>query len=754
MLKRLLVVFVLGSLVLVQRPCAAATPEEVASAISKAQDYLFSKQNAQGNWEESPAREGSENASPKGGQWGGVTALVTYALLASGESPQEAKLQSAIKFLKKADIIGVYAAGLRSQVWTFLPDDGERKRAVVQDLEILQRAALTAKNNAGLFDYLSPAKPGDARVDHSVSQYGVLGLWALDRVGANVDMAFWQAVENSWKSHQDPKSGGWCYADKPSPDRGATIPMTAAGIATLFITQDYLHADEGIQPRGNITNPSIERGMKWMRDNFDPSKTSPYAWYGIERIGVASGYKYFGKHDWYAMGADHLVKTQHGGAWGGGVVDSSFCLVFLSRGRAPVMMNKLQYSISDAKGKSVEGAWNQRPRDVANLARWVGHRVERDLNWQIVNLEVPAEELVESPILYISGSGPLTLSDSDKAKLRQYVEDGGMLFFNPDGGKPTATDAFKKLGEELFPKYKFRELPEGSPIYTNQQFQRSKWRTKPPVQSLSNGAREMMITVPVLDCGRYWQTDDQKRPELYQLPTDIFLYSVDRQNIQYKGERKVTKPDAKVQASATITVARLEYDGNWNPEPGGWRRLAAVMHNDDKTDLKISTVKLGEGKLNSTFAVAHLTGTGAIKLDDKAKAELKDYVEKGGTLIIDAAGGDSAFATAMEAELAGVFGGDAAKAVSAPLPNDSPLYAAMGIGNDTIEYRSYVRVRLGQSPKGPRLRAIDINGKPKVIYSPEDLSVGLMGQPVDGIHGYSPRTATALMSGLIRNAAK
>ena len=33
------------------------------------------------------------------------------------------------------------------------------------------------------------------------------------------------------------------------------------------------------------------------------------------------------------------------------------------------------------------------------------------------------------------------------------------------------------------------------------------------------------------------------------------------------------------------------------------------MHNNDNVDLDVQSVKLGEGKLDNTFKVAHLTGT-------------------------------------------------------------------------------------------------------------------------------------------------
>ena len=157
-------------------------------------------------------------------------------------------------------------------------------------------------------------------------------------------------------------------------------------MATLFITQEYLHGNDGIDCHGNIVDPNIEKGLDWMADHFDEIYTAAtmfnhpyYGLYGIERIGAASGRKYFKDIDWYKNGANYLVSPDLRGAVGGMYATPSFALLFLVRGRAPVVMNKLQYDIDlhGDKPPSKEGNWNERPRDVANLTTWIGKQNER-----------------------------------------------------------------------------------------------------------------------------------------------------------------------------------------------------------------------------------------------------------------------------------------------------------------------------------------------------------------------------------------
>jgi hypothetical protein len=44
---------------------------------------------------------------------------------------------------------------------------------------------------------------------------------------------------------------------------------------------------------------------------------------------------------------------------------------------------------------------------------------------------------------------------------------------------------------------------------------------------------------------------------------------------------------------------------------------------------------------------------------------------------------------------------------------------------------------------------MEIGGRVAVFFSVEDLSTGLVGQPVDGIYGYEPASATDLMRNMI-----
>jgi hypothetical protein len=742
------------------RTTRGATPVEVEAALQKAKTFLYSQQNKDGDWEKGDRKE----MHGSGRMWGGQTALATYALLAAGESPQDPRLQKALDFLYKTDIDLIYGLGLRGQIWNLLPPGKQTLTAAKRDRDLLLQAVNRRQDEPGwgLYHYGVGRGPV-GRYHNSTAQYGVLGMWGVELAGAEVPADYWKLVDTAWKKNQDP-SGGWSYEAKVTPGEPPKTSMTAAGVATLFITQDYLFASEGIKCIGNINNPHIEAGLKFISDHYRDVNGELYTMYGVERIGVASGYKYFGENDWYASGAEWLVRNQSdNGSWKqkwDSVPDTSFGIVFLSRGRAPVMFNKLDYGepsierMTEAEQKlhklkkQSKRNWNQRPRDAANVARWLGDVLERPLNWQIVNLRVQSvDELHDAPILYISGDSMLDFTADEVARLKQFVEQGGLIFGNADCGKGAFVQSFIRLGRQMFPRYEFRNLPNDHVIYTRQLFPMKEGKHV-GVMGLSNGVRELILLIPRQDVARSWQLrSDRTKKEAYQIAANIFLYAVDKKNLRNKGETYIVQ-DKDIKPEKTITLARLMVGVNPNPEPGGWPRLNAILKNDDKVALDIVEAKLGEGKL-SGVKVAHLTGTSDFKLDEPARKELAAFIKAGGTLIVDAASGSPAFADAAERELDGTFAQAFPKQALELISAKHALYTNWLVGLKDVGYRTFARDLIG-AVNAPRIKGLKLDGgRLGAFYSREDLSAGLVGQPVDGIRGYDPATATRLMRAML-----
>lgn len=762
-------------------PSRAPTPPppaaDVQRAIDRAKAYLYAQQQPDGTWEtvRLPSPAATSGASTEGLQWGGLTAVATYALLATGENPADPRLTRAIEFLRSANqMAGVYAVGMRAQVWQYLPETPENRRAVLRDGQLLLNAMNRSGAGRGLFRYNT--RP-DGGWDHSASQIAVLGLWALTERQFEVPLDVWRLMDSAWRANQ--RNGGWAYDADGQRTGNLTPAMTAAGAATLFLTQDFLGVADALQCRGNLTDKAIDDAVAWLAGNLSRVE-SLYAWYGVERVGVASGRKYFGTADWYALGARRLLQQQRdNGSWdgmGGGVPNTAFGLLFLVRGRAPTVMSKLDYELAPARPNQParEGPWNQRPRDAANVTRFVSRQLERPLNWQITRLDSPVEELLDSPILYIAGNQPLQFTDEQENRLREYVLRGGLILAHADCSASSFAQSVRQLGKKLFPSYDFSELPDDHPLYTRQQFPRSAWRQRPVVQSLGNGVRELIVLLPTGDAARAWHANDTARLPVFQLIANLHLYTTDKLFARTRGETYLLGRTGSP-PTRRLAVARLRYDGNWDPEPAGWERLDVHLSNTHRLGLDVASVEVVALRPPTEGGprLAHLTGTHAVAFPGEVWETLKRFVDGGGVLLIDAAGGRDEFGASLEDPLVEAFG-DGMRDI---LPLEHPLYATGGRSGQPVPwpavalpvghrgeseaarageptpgrllYRDFARTRLSAAEaRQPRLRGrVDVGpGKGAVLFSREDLSAGLVGQPVDGIFGYAPEVALHMLT--------
>jgi hypothetical protein len=757
--RRLFHVLAIFAIVHLLAPASpAATADQVQTAIDKARAFLLSQQHDKGQWEADDERVGKGHDWDKmqGDTFGGYTALATYALLSSGSTFNDPPIQKAIKFLRRTEIVGVYALGCRLQVYQLMYEqtkDDDYKKLAQRDADHLVYGLNTHGVNAGLWNYIGVGHT----IDNSCSQFGILGIWAAAQTGATIPDDDWRLIDLAWR-HNQYDDGGWAYksgAHAVNVQDQETAAMTAAGIATLFVTQEYTRSTAGVECKGNLPNDNIANGLDWMSKHFD-SVNDLYTFYGVERIGVASGYKYFGTTDWFAKIADKLVKSQNGdGNWSGNGLDgyagqsplptAAFGILFLARGGSAVMMNKLDYSITTGH-KQHEANWNQRPRDIYNLTRWAGTQAETNFNWQVVNLDVSVDELHDAPILFIAGNQGLELSDEDINKLRQFVNEGGMIVGNSDCNSEIFKMGFIGLGERMFPRYQFRSIGLENQIF-HEDFK--KFRAPPDVMALNNGVREVMVLFPTGDPAHYWQTDSTlTKPDAFALGFDVFQYAVDSQGMRKKGDTYIVHPDATVLAVRAVKVGRLMIGDNPDPEPGGWTRLAAILHNAPY-GINLQIAPLTSTDNLAGFQIVHLTGTSKFTFTDDERTNLLEFTQHGGMLIVDAAGGSPAFADAAEAELKNIFGPDADKGLSKPLPAWHILYTNPAAPIAAIAYRAFAKSGLEGGLKIPRIRAIESRKRTVCLYSREDLSAGMVGEQIDGVMGYTPAIATSLMRNLI-----
>jgi hypothetical protein len=169
-------------------------------------------------------------------------------------------------------------------------------------------------------------------------------------------------------------------------------------LASLLATNDFLEAPSVARVGRAAATPAraaMAKGFGWLEagdravDVGGPGTVYlGYTLHALSRVGLGSGYKYIGAHDWYRELAHKVVLSQwESGAWGRSeaasadtLIDTAFSALFLARGRHPILMNKLRL---DSPGND-RGEWDNRPRDLPNLCRFTSRELERPVNWQVV----------------------------------------------------------------------------------------------------------------------------------------------------------------------------------------------------------------------------------------------------------------------------------------------------------------------------------------------------------------------------------
>jgi hypothetical protein len=232
----------------------------------------------------------------------------------------------------------------------------------------------------------------------------------------------------------------------------------------------------------------------------------------------------------------------------------------------------------------------------------------------------------------------------------------------------------------------------------------------------------------------------------FDLGAAVYLYATDK---GMPGSRLKTPviPLKQTPVKRRLPVARIKYNGAWDIEPYGWTRLRHYLLNETGTSLLVTSgVPLDDRGL-SQYRVAYITGTDAFELSSEEIKGLRRFLLGGGTLLADAAGGSRAFTKSLEDHVRQVL-----REEPRAVPDDTFLLTGAGIPDAvSLAGTSYRRSahRYAAGRRYPMLRAFSSGRRYAVVYTPLDLSVGLLGTQVYGVVGYDPDSVLPIMRNLL-----
>jgi Domain of unknown function (DUF4159) len=447
--------------------------EQVERAIRQGVRCIKQFQREDGTWDEDRANDALT----------GATSLATLALLTAGEKPSTLAIRKSLSFLRNygpEELRATYAIALQTMVFAAAEPEKDRSR-IAANVAWLERAQIKKGDKVlwpGSWTYsqIKGARPGD----NSCTYFAMLGLNAAAEAGVPVKSEVWSSARAYWKNSQK-HDGAWTYSPASKLIKGSN---TCAGILCSIISEQGSGApggqesitNDGVRGCGSVGLDSVPRkGIEWLANHFDVRKNIGdgqqwhyyYLW-GLEQAARLSGVRLLGDHDWFRLGAEELVQKQDqvSGCWHGTLVEqdriiaTSFALLFLANGRAPVLINKLRHGPRDD--------WDNDSSDVRNLVSTVSRDWKSQLSWQILDPDqANVADIARVPIIFFNGHENPQFSASAKQKLREYVEQGGSVFAEACCGRAEFDLGFRELIKEMFPEreHELRPLADDHPVW-------------------------------------------------------------------------------------------------------------------------------------------------------------------------------------------------------------------------------------------------------------------------------------------------
>lgn len=798
-------------------PAAAAGPaddeqalvKKVNGAIDKGVQYLRQTRDARNQWEKLLISNLADMD-------GGVTSLAVLALLNTGLPATDKDIKPALDYIRRLEPKKTYVVGIATMALAEGRDPNDKPR-IQANVDWLLKTVI--RENGKITGWSYPLEKGAmSRADASNTQYALLGLYAGKQAGAKIDDKVWRDLRQLYldtMKPDGPNEAAWYYVEDKSFSPTGSFTMTAAGVSGLVIAgmglndnQQQLDPATGVAAKCGIyaDTDAIARGMNWLGKRFSffdapQAKVAFYNVYGIERVGRLSGQRFIGKFDWYREGCEKLVAMQRPeGFWQrrGGlgfdnepVLATSFSLLFLSKGRTPILISKLAHGSFEHPDKNSTAVlvekgeapgivgWNRKHNDARNLTEFASRELFQGLplGWQVYDprrknlsnkdtLHAEVGVLVQSPILYFNGHRKLAFTGEERTLLKKYIEEGGFVFAEACCGSPEFADSFRALMADLFPDNPLKKMPAEHAIW------RSFFAVPPSefskLECLDRGCRTVVVFSPEPLAG-YWEETrfapakgqaNVGRGELaYRLAGNVIAYATGMEPPKQRLSVTRIVDEAKIDhtpPNGFVKPLQLKLPDEAAPAPAAMRNLMAHLQTAAKIDVSLDPAFLfpsNDELFKYRFVYMH--GRKGFSFTDKELENLRANLQAGGLLFADACCGNPQFDDSFRKLVPKLFP-DAKLEV---IPADDDLYSAKLNGAKIASVKRREKADASGPDGGfkdlpPLLEGIKIDGRWAIVYSKYDIGCALEGHKASDCLGHTRDSALQLATAAALYALK
>lgn len=420
----------------------------------------------------------------------------------------------------------------------------------------------------------------------------------------------------------------------------------------------------------------------------------------------------------------------------------------------------LEYTHTDGTIQKFE-QWKSYENDGDYLMSQTNTRLADGNNYQYATKPLASEgfDPVDIPLLFMAGDYDFQFTDAEVKNLRQYLSEGGTILFNAARGREEFSQAVVREMKKVFAQKRFMRAPLDHPLF-NSRYRIQQLMTlvngvqfmqPPEIYTMDIGTRGAAILAPV-GMGAAWsglEYHPQGRhlvgETANRLGVNIVAYVLGSTEYGRFLAQEFPLFTGHTAPGDVFRYAAVSYGGSWDVNPALQNSMLQGLNENTGIDVDYepTAVPLDDPQLGE-FPLLFMTGHLDFQISDKEIDGLRQYLERGGTLVSTAAAGLKPFDVAFKRELKKVY----PDAELIKLPPTHPLFAG---GWNPIEKVEYTPAALKDDPglEHPDFYGLFVDGRLAVLYSPLDLMSGVNRESNAYAKGVAADDALRLVTNII-----